>query len=88
MIAAARDRAGQRKRKGSKKEREAPTGGPRLSASRKKKEKKKGKVGRSGGGQGGLMGRRAERVREVSFYFFFFSFLNLFQIKPFELKFK
>jgi hypothetical protein len=40
MIAAARDRAGQRKRKG-RKEREAPTGGPRLSATRKKMKRRR-----------------------------------------------
>jgi hypothetical protein len=41
MNAVARDRAGQRKRMGRNKESEAPTGGPRLSATRKKKKRRR-----------------------------------------------
>jgi IS4 transposase len=57
------DRAGQRKERGGRREREALTGGLRLSATHKKKKKKKGRPAAAGEVKraGGLLGRKVRR---------------------------
>jgi hypothetical protein len=73
MIAAARDRTEQKKRKGGRKKKGADRWGPGVS-DRGKKKRRQGDEGRCGEEENGLVGRWAKRVTDVRFSFFSFPF--------------